>query len=151
MLDAFEDRPFEDRTDGEDAWWPNLLYIAVNKLLFIQTCLLAPHHFLNGDSSGLWCHPVDRQRIRWDGKTARGLRTPFSPERERNIVNPPAENPETCHQLAGAEEGRDVTVTKCCCVHMISFYTDRIKYVYYKAQNDKHTMFTTRLPFCTAL
>ena len=41
--------------------------------------------------------------------TARGPRTPFGPERERTIVTPPEENPETCRQLADTKERRDVT------------------------------------------
>jgi len=41
--------------------------------------------------------------------TARGPRKQFSPERERTIVTPPEENPETCHQLAGTEGRQDVT------------------------------------------
>jgi len=61
VIDAFEDRPFEDCTDVNDAWWP--LYIAVNKLLFNLTCDVTSRHFLSGDSSGLWCHPVDSHRI----------------------------------------------------------------------------------------
>jgi len=41
--------------------------------------------------------------------TARGPRTPFGPVRERTIVTPPEENPETCRQLADTKERRDVT------------------------------------------